>query len=92
MDLEIDVCISRLDKCPRAGTVINLYKGDCSTDLQHEQVAIKTFLKGKREEKELLKSEDSELHAKIKSVWELRKIHRCLPCHRNICFIYAACC
>ena len=47
--LEIDVCISHIDKCPCAGTVINLYKGACSTDLQHERVAIKTFLKGKRE-------------------------------------------
>ena len=60
-DLEIDVCISRVDKCPCAGAVINLYKGACSTDLQHERVPIKTFLKGKREEKELLKSEDFEL-------------------------------
>ena len=75
MDLEIDVCISRIGKCTCAGTVINLYKGACSTDLQHERVAIKTFLKGKREEKELLKSEDSELYAKINSVWELRKMH-----------------
>ena len=75
MDLEIDVCISRVDKCTCAGTVINLYKGACSTDLQHERVAIKTFLKGKREEKELLKSEDSELYAKINSVWQLRKMH-----------------
>ena len=54
MDLEIDVCISRVDKCPCAGTVISLYKGACSTDLQHERVAIKTFLKGKREEKHKL--------------------------------------
>ena len=75
MDLEIDVCISHIGKCTCAGTVINLYKGDCSTDLQHERVAIKTFLKGKREEKALLKSEDSELYAKINSVWELRKMH-----------------
>ena len=75
MDLEIDVCISRVDKCTCAGMVINLYKGACSTDLQHERVPIKTFLKGKREEKELLKSEDSELYAKINSVWELRKMH-----------------
>ena len=75
MDLEIDVCISRVDKCPCAGTVINLYKGACSTGLQHERVAIKAFLKGKREENELLKSEDSELYAKINPVWELRKMH-----------------
>ena len=58
-----------------AGTVINLYKGACSTDLKHERVAIKTFLKRKREEKELLKSEYSELYAKINSKWELRKMH-----------------
>ena len=65
MDLEIDVCIcSHVDKCPCVGTVINLYKGACSTELEHERVAIKTFLKGKREEKELLKSEDSKLYAK----------------------------
>ena len=51
IDLEIDVCISRVDKCPCAGTVINLYKGACSTDLQHERVAIKTFLKGKERRK-----------------------------------------
>ena len=59
-----------------AGTVINLYKGACSTDLQHEQVAVKTFLKGTRKEKELLKSEDSELC----SLW-------CLPC-----LFYLRCC
>ena len=35
MDLDIDVCISRADKCPCAGTVINLYKGACCTDLQY---------------------------------------------------------
>ena len=43
--------------------------------LKHERVAIKTFLKGKREEKELLKSEDFELYAKINLVWELQKMH-----------------
>ena len=76
MDLESDVCIySHVDKCPCVETVINLYKGAFSTELQHERLAIKTFLKGKREEKELLKSEDSELYAKINSVWELRKMH-----------------
>ena len=49
VDLEIDVCIcSHVDKCPCVVTVINLYKGACSTELQHERVAIKTFLKGKR--------------------------------------------
>ena len=44
-------------------------------DLRHERVAIKTFLKRTREEKELLKSDDFELYAKINSVWELRKTH-----------------
>ena len=56
-------------------TVINLYKGACSTDLQHERVAVKTFIKGTRKKKELLKSEDSELYVKINLVWELRKMH-----------------
>ena len=56
-------------------TVVNLHKGACSTDLQHERVAVKTFTKGTRKKKELLKSEDSELYVKINSVWELRKMH-----------------
>ena len=74
-DSAVDIYISRVDKCPCAGTVINLYKGACSTDLQHERVAVKTFLKGTRKEKaELLKSEDSKLYAKLNSVWELRKM------------------
>ena len=73
--LAIHIYVSRVDKCPCAETVSNLYKGACSTDLQHERVAVKTFLKGTRKEKELLKSEDSELYAKINSVWELRKVH-----------------
>ena len=74
-DSAVDVYISRVDKCSCAGTVINLYKGACSTDLQHERVAVKTFLKGTRKEKaELLKSEDSKLYAKLNSVWELRKM------------------
>ena len=72
MDLKIDICISCVDKC---STPINLYKGACSTDLQHERVAVKTFIKETRKEKELLKSEDSELYVKIKSVWELQKMH-----------------
>ena len=84
MDSVIDVYISHVDhdKCLCAGTVINLYKGACSTDLQHERVVVKTFLRGTRKEKELLKSEDFELYAKINSV----KMHMMssLPC-----FIYA---
>ena len=44
-------------------------------DLQHDRVALKTFIKRTREEKELLKSDDFELYAKINSVWELRKMH-----------------
>ena len=73
--MAIHIYVSRVDKCPCAETVSNLYKGACSTDLEHERVAVKTFLKGTRKEKELLKSEDSELYAKINSVWELRKVH-----------------
>ena len=72
MDLEIDVCISRVDKCPCAFKNGYQFVQGC---LQHERVAVKTFIKGTRKEKELLKSEDSELCVKIKSVWELRKMH-----------------
>ena len=75
MDLEIDVLTALTSVHVLSRMAINLYKGACSTDLQHERVAVKTFIKGTRKEKELLKSEDSELYVKIKSVWELRKMH-----------------
>ena len=55
LDSAIDVCINHVDKCPCAGTAINLYKGACSTDLSMSELAAKTFLKGTRKEKQLLK-------------------------------------
>ena len=91
LDSAIDVYIGHVDKCPCAGTVINLFKGACNTDLQHEQVAVKTFLSGTRKEKELLTSEDSELCAKLNSALELLKMHMMSSLPSQYLF-YLRCC
>ena len=51
LDSATDVYISLVDKCPCAGMVINLYKGACNTDLQHERVTVKRPFSKEQEKK-----------------------------------------
>lgn len=67
--------ISRVDKTPCAGTVINLYKGADSKAHQEENDLLKVFLKGKKEEKEKQKKNHPEEYARAQAIWDLRKRH-----------------
>lgn len=97
----IDVYISRVNKCPCAVTVVHLYKGTESSEIQGLRTMMKTFLKGKPSLKKKLKEEHPKEYQRIEDVWNLRACHLVpgLPdkyvfhltcCYRDEC-IYPLC-
>ena len=71
----IDVYLSRVNKCPCADTVIHLYKGTESSEIQRLRTMVKTFLKGKPSLKKKLKEEHPKEYQRIEDVWNLRARH-----------------
>ena len=71
----IDVYISRVNKCPCADTVVHLYKGTESSEIQGLRTMVKTFLKGKPSLKKKLKEEHPKEYQRIEDVWNLRARH-----------------
>lgn len=71
----IDVYISRVNKCPCADTVVHLYKGTESSEIQGLRTTVKTFLKGKPSLKKKLKEEHPKEYQRIEDVWNLRARH-----------------
>lgn len=71
----IDVYISRVNKCPCADTVVHLYKGTESSEIQGLRTMVKTFLKGKLSLKKKLKEEHPKEYQRIEDVWNLRARH-----------------
>ena len=71
----IDVYISRVNKCPCADTVVHLYKGTESSEIQGLRTMVKTFLKGKPSLKTKLKEEHPKEYQRIEDVWNLRARH-----------------
>lgn len=71
----IDVYISRVNKCPCADTVVHLYKGTESSEIQGLRTMVKTFLKGKPSLKEKHKEEYPKEYQRIEDVWNLRARH-----------------
>ena len=69
----IDVCISRINKCPcaDADTVVHLYKGTESSEIQRLRTMVKTFLKGKPSLNKKLKEEHPKEYQRIEDVWNL---------------------
>ena len=74
-DAAIDVYLSRVDKTPYAGTIINLYKGADSKAYQELNDFFKVFFKGNKEEKEKQKKDHPEKYARVQVIWNLRKRH-----------------
>ena len=71
----IDVYISRVNKCPCADTVVHLYKGTESAEIQGLRTMVKTFLKGKPSLKKKHKEEHPKEYQRIEDVWNLRARH-----------------
>ena len=71
----IDVYISCVNKCPCADTVVHLYKGTESSEIQGLRTMVKTFLKGKPSLKKKLKEEHPKEYQRIEDVWNLRARH-----------------
>ena len=73
----IDVCINRINKCPcaDADTVVHLYKGTESSEIQRLRTMVKTFLKGKPSLNKKLKEEHPKEYQRIEDVWNLRARH-----------------
>ena len=91
LDAAIDVYISRVDKAPCARTVIHLMKGAKCDDVQKERETVMTFLKGKKEEKENVKSTHPDLYQQIESIWQLRTRHMVQGLPHQYVF-YLKCC
>ena len=75
LDAAIDVYLSRVDKTPCPGTIINLYKGADSKAYQELNDFFKVFFKGKKEEKQKQKKDHPEKYARVQAIWNLRKRH-----------------
>ena len=87
----IDVYISCVNKCPCADTVVHLYKGTESSEIQGLRTMVKTFLKGKPSLKKKLKEEHPKEYQRIEDVWNLRARHL-VPGLPNKYVFHLTCC
>lgn len=75
LDSAIDVYISRVDGAPCAATEIRLFKGAESSKYQEENEVLKVFLKGSKDAKSKLATENPVLYSKVKDTMDLRERH-----------------
>lgn len=87
----IDVYISCVNKCPCADTVVHLYKGTESSEIQGLRTMVKAFLKGKPSLKTKLKEEHPKEYQRIEDVWNLRARHL-VPGLPNKYVFHLTCC
>ena len=73
LDLATSAYINRVNNCPCGETVIHLYKGTCSDNLQKEREHLLIFLKGSK--KEELRKKEPQLYTYFTTVWDVRQRH-----------------
>lgn len=75
LELATDVYIERVNGCPCGRTVIHLYRGANSSDLQDKGNDLTIFLKGSKKKKEQLRKEKPDVYKYFKKVWDVRQRH-----------------
>ena len=75
LELATDVYIECVNCCPYGQTVIHLYRGADSSDLQERRKDLNIFLKGSRKKKEQLRKQKPELYEYFRKVWDVRQRH-----------------
>lgn len=71
----IDVYLSRVDKAPCAETEIHLFRGADSSNHQHKNKLVVTFLKGTKEAKKRVENDHPDEVKQIKQIWDLKERH-----------------
>ena len=75
LDLATSVYINRVNHCPCGETVIHLYRGADSTDIQDKRRKLLVFLKGTKKKREELCRDEPELFAYFNTVWQMKQRH-----------------
>ena len=75
LDLATSVYIDRVNGCPCGGTVIHLYRGADSSNLQKNREHLMVYLKGTKKKKQKLAADEPELYAYFTSISEIRQRH-----------------
>ena len=75
LELATDVYIECVNCCPCGQTVIHLYRGADSSDLQERRKDLNIFLKGSRKKKEQLRKQKPELYEYFRKVWDVGQRH-----------------
>lgn len=76
LELATSVYIDRVNNCPCGDTVIHLYRGADSTDLQHKREKLMVYLKGSQQRKQQLRREEPELYSYFETIWDVRLRHQ----------------
>ena len=82
MKLATEVYINRVNHCSCGETVIELYEGADSTEMQKLRESLIVYLKGTKVNQEKLKTEQRDLYDYFQKIWELRNrhlIHKDIP-------------
>ena len=75
MELAIQAYINRVNHCPCGDTVIHLFQGANSEELQSVREKLQIFLKGSQKMKHNLQDEFPDLYAWFDSIWTVRNRH-----------------
>ena len=98
MKLATEVYINRVNHCPCGETVIELYEGADSTEMQKLRESLIVYLKGTKVNQEKLKTEQRDLYDYFQKIWELRNrhlIHKDIPLQYLfflVCCFQPGCC
>ena len=75
MELAIQAYINQVNHCPCGDTVIHLFQGANSEELQSVREKLQIFLKGSQKMKHNLQDEFPDLYAWFDSIWTVRNRH-----------------
>ena len=90
LDLAIEAYVNRVDGCPCGNTILQLFKGSNSSELQSKSKKLDVFLKGSKKKKEDLRREDPECFAEFNHIWTIRNSHMAHGLPSYVFYLY--CC
>ena len=91
LDLATSVYIERVNNCPCGETVIHLYRGADSSNLQQKRDHLLVYLKGSKKKREQLQRDKPDLYAYFQTVWEMKKRHEISGLPLNYLYLLVCC-
>ena len=91
LSIAMDVYINRCNNCPCGDSVIHLYRGMESDELQSERNDLLIFLKGTATQKKDLQKSHPDVVAKFEKIITVQKNHHVIGMPSQYCF-YLLCC